>query len=181
MTESFADDAAFNAAMSLPTLQQPAPPAEPQQQEEPEPVPDITDPDYVEDIPEFDARWKDPFSGLLYVGALTDSFELFGHSFTISTPTQTEFLQMGLVVKPFNDTVMLERAFTLAKVAAYLTAIDGKELPKPITTDPKETALQQRFQWVSDTLRREVVDKIHEKCLELDNEVFETLQAMGKA
>ena len=38
---------------------------------------------------EFDPRHKEPFTGLLFVGALTDEFELWGHRFVIATPTQT--------------------------------------------------------------------------------------------
>lgn len=183
MTEPHADEAAFEAAMMHPwpqtsqsVLTSPLqPPAEP----EPEEVAD--DASYDEEIPEFDAEWKTPFTGLLYVGALTDTFEVYGHKFSIATPTLTEFLQIGQVIEPYQNTIMAEVAYQMARVAAYLTMIDGKELPRPITNDPKESALQQRFQWVTDTLKRPVINKIHDRCLELDAKVEGVLEAMGKA
>lgn len=179
MTEPYADDQAFSAAMSLPPYQPDlSPPSAPAAPEEPEPEED--DP-YDEDVPAFDPQWKEPFTGLLYVGALTSSFEVFGHRFTIATPTMTEFLQIGQVIEPYQNTVMAEVAHQVARVAAYLTAVDGKDMPRPITTDPKETSLHQRFQWVNDTLRRPVINAISDKCFELDAKVEGVLEAMGKA
>lgn len=183
MTEPYADDQAFTAAMNLP----PRPPQHvlpstppPLVMEEPEPE-EAAEENFEEDVPEFDPRWRDSFSGLLYVGALIDSFEIYGHRFVIATPTMTEMLQIGQVIEPFQKTVMAEVAFQTARVAAYLTSIDGQDLPRPITTDPKETSLQQRFQWVNDTLRRPVINKIHDKTFELDAKVEGVLEAMGKA
>lgn len=179
MTEPYADDQAFNAAMSLPPYQPNiAPPLVQEPEDEPEPEAEEF---YEEDVPEFDPKWKEPLTGLLYVGALTDSFEVFGHRFTIATPTMTEFLQIGQVIEPYQATVMAEVAHQVARVAAYLTSVDGQDMPKPITNDPKETSLHKRFQWVNDTLRRPVINAISDKCFELDAKVEGVLEAMGKA
>jgi hypothetical protein len=134
-----------------------------------------------EDIPEFDPAYRQPFKGLLYVGALTKSFELFGHHFTIATPTQTERLQIGQVIEPFQNTLTAEIAYQTALVAAYLVDIDGTKLPEPVVTNPKETALHDRFRWASENLRRPVLDRIFDECLKLDRLVDEVLAAMGKA
>lgn len=175
MTEPNADDAAYDAAMLFPPPQQPSSVVT-----APEPEPEPEEDHYQEEVPEFDPQWREPFSGLLYVGALTSSFEYLGHRFTIATPTMTEFLQIGQVIEPFQATVMADVAHQVARVAAYLTAIDGKELPRPITNDPKETSLHQRFQWVTDTLKRPVINAISDKCFELDAKVNGVLEAMGK-
>jgi hypothetical protein len=182
MTEPYADDAAIRAAMSLPSPEQGpvSPTLTPPPAPEPDPEPDKGDL-YEEAVPEFDPRWRQEFTGLLYIGALTETFTLYGHKFTIATPTQTEFLQIGLVIEPYQNTLMAEPAYQMARVAAYLVAVDGKALPKPITNDPKENALAQRFQWVTDTLKRELVNPIFEKCLEMDAKVEGALTAMGKA
>jgi len=180
----FADDAAAEAAFQLPPEPFPTGPAflpdqsvapEPQPAPEPEPEP------IQEDVPEFDARHREPFRGLLYVGALTEDFELFGHSFRIGTPTQTERLQIGQVIQPWQGTVTGEIAYQTALVAAYLIEVDGQKLPEPIMTNPKETALHDRFRWVSENLRRVVIDEIFDRCLKLDGKVEDVLAAMGKA
>jgi hypothetical protein len=180
MTEPFADEAAVRAAMGLQQqrFDLPGVPPVPDPPEEPEEKPED---EFKEDIPEFDPKWKQAFTGLLYVGALTEVFEVYGHSFTIATPTLTEHLQIGQVIEPYQSTVMAEIAFQTARVAAYLVSIDGKELPRPITNDPKENSLQQRFQWVTDTLKRPVINKISDRCYEMDAKVEGVLEAMGKA
>lgn len=189
MPDLFADEAAAEAAFQLPpdpreeiralgsgsAFPEHAGGQEPAKEEKPAPEP------VEEDIPEFDPAHRQPFKGLLYVGALTRSFELFGHHFTIATPTQTERLQIGQVIEPFQSTVTAEIAYQTALVAAYLVDIDGTKLPEPVVSNPKETALHDRFRWVSENLRRPVLDRIFDECLQLDHQVDDVLAAMGKA
>jgi len=175
MTIHDADDAAVRAAMAARDFQQgdvieEEAPATPQ-----EPSPSTYTPR------EFDPRYKEPFQGLLYIGALTAEFELWGHHFSIATPTQTERLQIGLVMRDYADTISSEIAFSTAFVAAHLVAVDGQPLPQPIVNNPKETALHERFRWVGNTLRKQVIDMIYGRCLELEQEVDNVLEAMGKA
>lgn len=186
MSDLFADEAAAQAAFQLPPDPQeelaalagaPAFPGPDERRESAQEEPE----DVEEDLPEFDPAWRQPFKGLLYVGALTKSFELFGHHFTIATPTQTERLQIGQVIEPFQNTVTAEIAYQTALVAAYLVDIDGTKLPEPVVTNPKETALHDRFRWTSENLRRPVLDRIFDECLKLDHQVDEVLTAMGKA
>lgn len=152
---------------------------EPQAPAEPaEPVEEARVPDGP---PEFDEKHRMKFRGMLYVGALTDQFELFGHSFTIATPSETERLQIGLVMQPYQATMTAEIAYQNALVAAYLVDIDGRKLPEPVTTDPKDVALLHRFKWVTANLRRAVVNRLFERCLVLDKQVDDVLAAMGKA
>lgn len=180
----FADDAAAEAAFQLPPEPFPSGPAflpdqsvMPQPEPEPAPAPEPVQ----EEVPEFDPRHREPFKGLLYVGALLDTFEVFGHSFTIGTPTQTERLQIGQVIQPWQGTVTGEIAYQTALVAAYLIDIDGVKLPEPVLNNPKETALHDRFRWVSDNIRRPVINEIFDRCLRLDSKVDDVLAAMGKA
>ena len=172
----FADEAAHEAFLALP--------ADPPQPNVP-PVPQAEEPEpekpFQENIPEFDERYREPFTGLLYVGALTKDVTVFGHHFTLATPTQTERLQMGPVIQPFAQTATGEQAYMTVLVSAYLTKIDGRELPKPILNDPKESALAERFRWVGENLKRQVINALFDECLALDNQVDEVLVAMGKA
>lgn len=135
----------------------------------------------VLDYRPFDSKHKDSFTGLLWVGHLDDDIELFGHRFVIVTPTQTERLQIGPVIKEYSDTVTGELAYEAAMVAAYLKSVDGKDLPQPILTSTRDTALRERFNWVTDNLRRPVIQALSERCWNLEAEVAATLEAMGKA
>jgi len=187
MPDLFADEQAASAAFQLP----PNPedelaaltgvPAFPGPDEGQEPAEETQAPAIEERLPEFDPAYRQPFKGLLFVGALTTSFELFGHHFTIATPTQTERLQIGQVIEPFQNTVTAEIAYQTALVAAYLVDIDGTKLPEPVVSNPKETALHDRFRWVSENLRRPVLDRVFDECLKLDRQVDDVLAAMGKA
>lgn len=129
---------------------------------------------------EFDPKWREPFSGLLYLGALTKRVEIWGHSFVISTPTQTERMQIGLVVKDYIDTIAGNLAYSTAFVAACLTHVDDHPLPRPVTNDPKESALFGRFRWIEQNMQKVVIDELYSRCLELDMDVQNVLEAMGK-
>lgn len=187
----YADEAAAAAAIGItelprrpyfePPPEEPASQAEPEPQQAPQPAPEPAKEPVKESIPEFDPKHRQPFIGLLYVGALTDTFELFGHTFVISTPTQTEMLQMGQVIEPFAMTPSADIAYQTARVAAYLVSIDGQKLPEPVVMNPKETALHDRFRWVAENLRRPVIDKVFDQCLDLEDKVTGALEAMGKA
>jgi hypothetical protein len=129
---------------------------------------------------EFDPRHKQSFIGLLYVGYLSREFEIYGHHFRIVTPTNRELLQIGPLLANYDKTVSAEIAYAQAMTAAYLHSIDKQELPQPISTNVKDTALQNRFDWVGENIRRPVINRIFEECLRLDAEVEGALEAMGK-
>jgi hypothetical protein len=138
-------------------------------------------PPQPEVIPEFDPRYRDPFEGLLYVGHLHDTATFLGHTFRLVTPSSTERLQIGLVIKAYDGTVGWDFAYASALVAAYLVEVDGQLLPQPITNDPKDTALEQRWEWVLRVLKKPVIDYLFQQCILLDSQVRAVLDAMGKA
>ena len=135
-----------------------------------------------EPLPEFDARYRKPFEGLLWLGYLSKEFSLYGHRFLIETPTEVERLMLGEILAPYQGTLAQESAYVSATVAAYLVKVDGQDLPLPIMQDAtKETVMRDRFRWVTENLRRDVSVRIYERCLELDHTVRKVLEAMGKA
>lgn len=129
----------------------------------------------------FPPQHREPFSGLLYLGHLDDEFMVYGHKFRIVTPSQLERLQIGVLHKPYAGTLSTEIAFETVLVAAYLHSIDDQELPQPVLSTVKDNGLQDRYNWVSENLKRPVISKIYEKCLALEEQVDEVLDAMGKA
>jgi hypothetical protein len=133
-----------------------------------------------EQLPEFDPRVRDDFEGLLYLGALTHEFEWMGHKFVIKTLSTDELLEVGLLVKDWQGSLGEMRAYTTTIVAACTISVDGKKLPQPISSDPGDSPVRNRFdlvrRWYPTTL-----DVIYEQYMLLERRVLEVLAAMGKA
>jgi hypothetical protein len=174
MPQFSADEAQVASAMA--GVRSPATP-----QSAPEPPVTLPEPEPVLDYREFDPKHREAFTGLLYVGHLDHEFQLYGHTFRIATPTQTERLQVGPVVKEFRDTITNEIAYQAAVVALYLVSIDGQALPQPILANAKDAAVRDRFNWVTENMRRPVINAVFDQSMILEDVVDETLEAMGKA
>lgn len=130
-------------------------------------------------IAEFDPKVRQDFEGLLYLGRLTDEFEAFGHSFIIRTISTDEVLEVGLLHKPYKDSISEVKAYQAALVAACVVSVDGKALPLPVTNDPYDTALSNRFHYVKRSWFPPLLDVIYERYLLLEARVDEALTAMG--
>lgn len=130
---------------------------------------------------EFDERYKKPFEGLIYLGHLEETFVIWGHSFRIVTPSRMERLQAGELHAPYVGTLSAELAYETVLVAAFLSDVDGHELPRPVLTDPKENAVRDRFRWVAENLKEPVINRVYEHVLLLDRKVREVMEAMGEA
>ena len=138
---------------------------------------DVTEP--VAPLPEFDPKHRLDFEGLLYLGALTDTFTYVGHSFTIRTLTTDEVLEVGLLHKPYVDSLADVKAYQAALVAACVIKVDGKPLPLPITDDFADTPLANRFDYVRKHWFPPILDAVYEHYLILESRVDDVLRAMG--
>ena len=177
MTSSLDADGALAAEVfgtAPPAPPVPEPPAAPEPDQQPESG-------QAEQLPEFDPRFRKPFEGLLYLGRLSDEVIIWGHQFQLLTPSTAERLEMGLLIHEFEGTLAYDFAYATALVAAYLVEVDGTPLPQPITNDAKDTALLSRWNWVKNTLRRPVIERLFQQCFLLDDTVRKVLDAMGKA
>jgi len=121
-----------------------------------------------------------PFQGLLYVGALTKTFEWFGHTFTIRTLKTDELLEVGLLTSSYGGTIAEARAYPAAVVAACLETIDNQPLPIPIV-DGTGSRVEYRFNWVRSKLYPPAVDAIYSEYKILEDQVDEIIETMGKA
>lgn len=81
---------------------------------------------------EFDPRHANDVEGLLFLGYLTDEFELFGHTFIIRTLRRGERLACALVVKEWEETLGIGDALETAYVSASLMSVDGRALTAPL-------------------------------------------------
>lgn len=132
-----------------------------------------------EPLPEFDPRVREDFEGLLYLGRLTDSFEAYGHQFVIRTLSTGEVLEIGLLHKPYKDSLAEVKAYQAALVAACVVSVDGKPMPLPVTNEPFDTALANRFEYVKRTWFPPLLDVIYERFLLLEAKVDAVLAGMG--
>ena len=132
-----------------------------------------------EALPEFDPRVREDFDGLLYLGRLTDTFSFIGHTFVIRTLTTGEMLEVALLQKPYRESMGDMKAYQAALAAACVVSVDGKPMPLPITNEPVDTALVNRFEYVKRTWFPPLIDVIYERFLALEDRVDQVLVAMG--
>lgn len=130
------------------------------------------------ELSSFDPRYRDAFTGLLYIGYLKDRVILFGHSFEIQTPSQNERLEAGILHKKYVNSLSSEIGWATITVANYLRKVDDQELPQAI--GPKDTGLLDRFNWVAENLKQVVIQRLYEECLILDSEVAEIMKELER-
>ena len=155
------------------------------QESEPDPVEDLdqpaaneaTDP---EEIPEFDPKVREDFEGLLYLGRLEHTFTWAGHEFRIRTLNDGELLEVGLLAKPWRGTMSEMKAYQTALVAGCVVTVDGQPMPVPLTSDPRDTAMANRFRYVQRSWFPPTFDAVYEEYLLLETRVSKALEAMGK-
>lgn len=143
---------------------------------EPEPTPE---PEEELELPRFDEKVKEPFMGLLFLGALTEEFTFCGHKFRIRTLTQDEVLAIGQILKRFNDSVSQMSAYATAMVAACLISVDHQPLPTAIQSEATEVTLTSRMDYVSQWYPT-TINHVYSQYLELEAKVDAVADAMGK-
>lgn len=146
----------------------------------PQDIPEEDEPevDDTSDIDtKFDPRYREPFVGLLYLGHLQKRVVLYGHSFDLKTPSQRERLEAGVLHKRYANTISSEISWAAIVVALYLQEVDDRSLPEPIGP-AVETKVQDRFNWVVDNIKGEIINQLFEECLLLDAQVANTLSEL---
>jgi hypothetical protein len=144
-----------------------------------------TDPgDGADSTSSFDKRYRDAFTGILYLGRLKDKMKKWGHTFDIETPPHLMRLEAGVLHKEYLNTLVTEQAWAALTVACYLRKVDGVSLPEPISADPRDTGLLEKYEWVLANLSQPVIVDIFQRCLVLDGQVHHVLsqlEAVGEA
>lgn len=140
-------------------------------------------PETPEDLPEFDPRYRDPFTGLVHIGALAREVDILGHRIKIRTLKSNELLAIGEITKPYLGTLSEAKAYTQAVVSMAVMLVDGRELPPLPLGDGTQIVswAQSRFDWVGDQWHDTVVGAIYEQYLVLAETVSQVIEAMGKA
>jgi hypothetical protein len=133
-------------------------------------------------LPSFDQRYVQDFEGLLYLGALTKSFDWLGHAFVIRTLTQDEVLTVPLLIKPWAGTIGEQKAYVSAIVALCVVSVDSKELPMPVGDGQGEFAwAHQRFAYAKANWFQYTIDMVYSEYLALEAKAQAVIEAMEKA
>lgn len=130
----------------------------------------------------FDEKYVEDFDGLMYLGALTKTFEWVGHKFVIRTLTADEYLMVALLTKPYANSIGEARAYNTAMVAMCVVSVDGQPLPLPIMAEKNDAAwAHQRFNYVKSRWFNFTIDLVNSQFLELEFRANEVLRQMGEA
>lgn len=133
-------------------------------------------------LPEFDARYREDFDGLMFLGALSTTFGWLGHKFTIRTLTVDEQLLVALLTKAYAESMGQPLAYRTAIAALSVQRIDGKDLPVPLGPEMDSTAYAEaRFNYAKSRWFQFTVDAIYNKYLDLDEQTKKVVDALGKA
>ena len=138
--------------------------------------------DMGEKLPSFDPRYMQDFEGLLYLGALTKSFNWLGHTFVIRTLTQDEVLTVPILMKPWGGTIGEPKAYSTAMAALCVTSVDNKSLPTPVGDAQGDYAWAfQRFAYAKSNWFQYTIDKVYSEYLMLEAKAQAVIEAMEKA
>lgn len=88
------------------------------------------------DEEDFAPEVADDVQGLLHLGKLSKSFEVFGHRIVLKTLTMEEELAVGQIIDEYGGSFFQGKAATAAYVAAGLVTVDGEEVTRALQNDP---------------------------------------------
>lgn len=128
----------------------------------------------------FDPRWREPFEGLLFIGALRKPFRWLGHTYVLRTLRDGELMDVGLLIKPYMGTMGETKAYQTGVLAVALETVDGKALPLPPILDEGEgslVVLTDRFNHIR-RFYPPTIDHLYNRWLELEAEANKTVEKM---
>lgn len=134
-----------------------------------------------EPLPEFDPRHREAFEGVLYLGRLTQTVSLYGHTFVVRTLTTEENAEIALIVKPYEGLPAANMVYQAAVVAAGLVSVDGQPLPGAITVDKTGELTTIKYPYVAKNYMPPVKEAIYNKIFALEVKARHALLALGEA
>lgn len=132
--------------------------------------------------PEFDPRFREAVTGLLYLGDLQDEFSWGGHKFRIRTIHPDEYKAVAVLTAQYASTLGEVRSYTDAIVAACITHVDGKPLPiQPLgpAEDDVLSRVRARCEYISSSWYAWTIDAIYDHFRVLEGQVEELLAKLG--
>jgi hypothetical protein len=135
--------------------------------------------DVIPKAASFDERHKEPFEGLMYLGALSKTFTWAGHKFRIRTLTTAEVLIVTAITARYDGTLGQNRAYSAAVVALATESVDGEPLPFPYKESVGTEWADQRFDYVTGKWYAYTIDAVYSEYLALEGKAREVMNAMG--
>jgi len=116
--------------------------------------------------------------GLIHVGHLTDTFEVFGSKVSIRTLKIGEELEAELLISKYRNTQEENRAYMTALVAACITSVDNQPLIQSL--GPSGETLERKFAYISENWNWITIAAIYDHYRLLVNKVMESLDEVKK-
>jgi hypothetical protein len=126
-------------------------------------------------ITDFPQESRESVTGLLWLGFLEETVDVFGHEFVVRTLRVGEDLQVGLLTKEYADSLGQEQAIATATVALALKSVDGDPDFCPQVSKSADHA-KQRFQYVQNNWYMPVIFKVFDAYLGLLDRQNDALQ-----
>lgn len=97
----------------------------------------------------FPEEYKQPFLGLLYVGAMKKTVEYAGHKIVLRTLTQGEELRVGQLTREYAGCRNELDAMRLYMVAASIETVDGQPMANQLfeEADPISSKAEELKRW----------------------------------
>lgn len=125
----------------------------------------------------FPEEYKQPFTGLLYVGAMTKVVEYAGHKIELKTLTQGEELRVGQLTREYVGCRSEINAMKLYTVAAAVQTVDGMPMTGGLQpdSDPITTKAEQIKNWYAT-----VVEHLYDEYATMSRSCREVAKALKK-
>ena len=124
---------------------------------------------------------SDQFKSLMLVGRLSGTFVVYGHKIKLETTTVEEDIQLGMLVKKYQDSYAFQRAYRTAMVAAFLREIDGRPLVQSLGSfiGDDSTSVETKFDKLKEYYPA-VIDEMYDRVQELEKKLMPILSRLGK-
>lgn len=128
---------------------------------------------------EFDPKHREPFNGLMYLGALKSTFTWLGHEFVIRTLKTDEVIESGMLIQDVIGTQGEPKAYQAAILAACVLTVDSKILPIPLTDATSDTLMQNRYDYIRRHWFPPTLNEVYDRYIRLEIKAMEVVRAMG--
>lgn len=136
-----------------------------------------------EDVTEFDGDIAQELVGILELGKLQRTFDLFGHTLVMRTTKAAEDFAIAKVIEKYMGTIAQGRAYAAACVGASIVSIDGKDPLAPLGPDIYDH-VEARFNLMISKWDDVAIDEAfacYQTLLERKAEVYEFLRKKSTA
>jgi hypothetical protein len=148
-------------------------------------TPNVEEAEVSEELDEeefnFTEEESELFRTLITVGCISETVDVFGHQIVLRTLNVDEDLQVGLIIKTFNDSLAFQRAYKTLMVAAAVRSVDGVPLIQALSMldETNANSVQLKFEKMKEYYPP-VIDKLYTELTRIESRVIPLLSRLGK-